>query len=64
MRSFLCILTVGFLTFSTLGIVRAQPHENLQVLPRDISQDSRVGRTRAASTVMSARRLGTLRSRL
>ncbi len=39
MRSFLCVLTVGFLTFSTLGSARAQPYENLQVLPRDISED-------------------------
>ena len=39
MRGFGCILTVGFLTFSTLGIARAQPYENLQVLPSDTSQD-------------------------
>ena len=39
MPSIRCILTVSFLTLSTLGVASAQEYENLQVLPRDISQD-------------------------
>jgi len=39
MRSFRYILTVGFVTFSTLGVANTQEYENLQVLPQDVSQD-------------------------
>ncbi len=39
MRSFPCVLIVGFLAFSALGVASAQEYENLQVLPQDVSQD-------------------------